>query len=100
MTVGGTDVVFRAIADPTRRRILELLAERERPVGELVDRFPLSQPALSQHLRVLRDAGLLRVRRDGRRRVYSVHAEPLRSIHVWVGRFERSWLLLSGRSAG
>jgi DNA-binding transcriptional ArsR family regulator len=95
-----SDLTFRALADPTRRRILELLAERERSVGEMVDRFRVSQPALSQHLRALRGAGLVRVRRDGRRRLYSVNAEPLRAAHEWVGRFERSWVLLTGRSGG
>jgi DNA-binding transcriptional ArsR family regulator len=95
-----SDRTFRALADPTRRRILELLARGAHPVKELGARFPLSQPALSQHLRVLREAGLVRVRRDGRRRVYSLHAGPLRSAHEWLGRFERSWLLLSGRGPG
>jgi DNA-binding transcriptional ArsR family regulator len=92
--------VFRAIADPTRRRILDLLADRERPVKDLADRFPVSQPALSQHLRVLREAGLVRIRREGRMRVYSVHAPLLRVVHDWVGRFERLWLLHSAPSRG
>jgi DNA-binding transcriptional ArsR family regulator len=99
-TTASADRVYRAISEPTRRRIMDLLADRERPVKDLVDRFPVSQPALSQHLRVLRDAGLVRIRREGRMRVYSVHAPLLREVHDWVGRFERLWLLHSGPSPG
>ncbi len=82
---------FRAIGDPTRRAILDLLSERERTVGELVERFDVSQPALSQHLRVLRDAGLVAPRKDGRRRVYRIEAEPLREVYDWVSHYERFW---------
>ena len=94
------DAVFRAISEPTRRRILDLLARGERPVGWLVDRFEVSQPGLSQHLRVLRDAGLVRVRRQGRHRMYSIDARPLRVVRGWTGRFERSWVLHSGTAPG
>jgi DNA-binding transcriptional ArsR family regulator len=83
------DVVYRAISDSTRRRILELLAEGERSVKDLVPRFPISQPALSQHLRVLRDAGLVRVRRHGRLRVYSLRAGPLGEARDWPERIGR-----------
>jgi DNA-binding transcriptional ArsR family regulator len=79
--------VYRAIADPTRRRILELLSHREAPVGDLTARFRMTQPALSQHLRVLREAGLVRVRRQGRLRVYSLDAAPLREVHDWLGSY-------------
>lgn len=82
---------FRAIGDPTRRAILDLLSERERSVSELVERFHVSQPALSQHLRVLRDAGLVAPRKDGRRRVYRVEAAPLRAVYDWVAHYERFW---------
>ncbi len=82
---------FRAIGDPTRRAILDLLSERERSVSELVERFHISQPALSQHLRVLRDAGLVEPRKDGRRRVYRVEAAPLRAVYDWVAHYERFW---------
>lgn len=78
------DAVYRAISEPTRRQILDLLADRERAVKELVSRFRMSQPALSQHLRVLRDAGLVRVRRQGRMRVYSADPTPLREVSDWV----------------
>ncbi len=87
----NTTPAFRALGDPTRRAILDLLAEEERPVGALVDRFAMSQPALSQHLRVLRDAGLVTPRKDGRRRLYRVQGAPLEGVHDWVGRYERFW---------
>jgi DNA-binding transcriptional ArsR family regulator len=99
-TAARADPVFRAISEPTRRRILDLLAEGERPVKDLVDRFPMSQPALSQHLRVLREAGLVRTRREGRLRVYSVHAPLLREVHDWAGRYERLWVLHPASSPG
>jgi DNA-binding transcriptional ArsR family regulator len=94
------DLVYRAIAEPTRRAILDLLAGGERPVAWLVARFPFSQPALSQHLRVLREAGLVRVRRQGRFRMYSIDARPLRDVYRWTGRYRRSWVLLSGEGPG
>ena len=89
VTEARRDAVFRAISEPTRRRILDLLADRERAVKELVPQFRMSQPALSQHLRVLRDAGLVRIRRQGRMRVYSVDPRPLREVSDWVGRYQR-----------
>lgn len=85
---------YRAVADGTRRRILDLLAEEERSVNELLASFEdegLSQPALSQHLKVLREAGLVTVRRDGRRRIYSLDPRPLRAIYDWVAHYERFW---------
>jgi DNA-binding transcriptional ArsR family regulator len=100
MAVRSDDLVYRAIAEPTRRAILDLLARGEQPVGWLVARFPFSQPAVSQHLRVLREAGLVRVRRQGRNRMYSIDARPLSEVYRWAGRYRRSWLLLSGGSPG
>jgi len=82
---------FRAISDPTRRAILDLLAAGERTASELGAPFPISQPALSQHLRVLRDAGLVRSRKEGRLRVYAVAPEPLRLVHDWVAHYEAFW---------
>ena len=82
-------MVYRAVSDSSRRRILELLAQGERSVKDLVPRFPMSQPALSQHLRMLREAGLVRVRRQGRRRVYSLRAGPLGEVRDWVERIDR-----------
>jgi len=82
---------YIALADPTRRRILTLLADHERPVGDLVQRFDVSQPAISQHLKVLREAGVVRVRRDGRQRLYSVDFRRLKAVHDWVSQFETYW---------
>jgi DNA-binding transcriptional ArsR family regulator len=82
---------FELVAEPTRRRILDLLRERERSVGELVDRLALSQPGVSKHLRVLRDAGLVRVRRDAQRRWYQLDAEPLAEIDAWLEPYRGFW---------
>jgi DNA-binding transcriptional ArsR family regulator len=79
--------VFQIVADPTRRGILDLLRERDRSVGEIVERFTISQPAVSRHLRDLREAGLVTVRRAGQRRIYVLRAEPLVEIAAWVDRF-------------
>jgi DNA-binding transcriptional ArsR family regulator len=87
----SADLVFRAVADPTRRAILDLLADGERPVHDLVARFDVSQPAISQHLRVLRDAGLVSSRRDGRSQLYRVEAERLRAVHDWSAHYARFW---------
>jgi DNA-binding transcriptional ArsR family regulator len=85
-------VVFRAVADPTRRQVLELLVSGERSVSALLEPFPISQPALSKHLRILREAGLVEERADGRRRLYRLRPEPLMAVHDWVGHYERFWL--------
>lgn len=82
---------FEAIADPTRREILDLLSEREYPAGELARRFPISRPAISRHLRVLRRARLVRETRRGRHRLYSLRAAPLREVDSWVRRYEHFW---------
>jgi DNA-binding transcriptional ArsR family regulator len=82
--------VFEVLAEPNRRRILDLLGESERPVGELVGELELSQPAVSKHLRVLREAGLVSVRTDAQRRLYRVEAEPLRAIDAWLEPYRRS----------
>src|SRR3954471_995134 len=73
----GMATTFEVLAEPTRRRILDLLLERARPVGELVDLLGLSQPGVSKHLRVLRDGGFVAVRRDAQRRIYEVSPAPL-----------------------
>lgn len=80
--------VFHAIADPTRRAILVALARWERTAGVLAEPFGMSQPAVSQHLRVLRDAGLVRHRRAGRHRLYRLEPDPLREVRDWVRWFE------------
>lgn len=85
-------MVFRAIADPARRRILDRLGERgDTRALELGQGFAASQPALSKHLRMLRDAGLVRVRRDGRRRIYSLNPGPLREVARWIEPYRRFW---------
>jgi DNA-binding transcriptional ArsR family regulator len=82
---------FELLAEPTRRRILDLLLDGERPVGELVDRLSMSQPAVSKHLRVLRDSGLVDVRVDAQRRVYRLRPEPLKEIDAWIEPYRRLW---------
>lgn len=82
---------FRAIADPTRRAVLDLLSEGERKVNDLVGRFRMTQPAISQHLRVLRRAGLVTHRRAGRERIYRIRPDQLRPVADWVSQYERFW---------
>ena len=82
---------FNALSDPARRQILELLRGRERSVNELVQRLRLSQPGVSKHLRVLREAGLVRVRPDGRRRWYGLRAEPLAELDEWLAPYREYW---------
>jgi DNA-binding transcriptional ArsR family regulator len=86
---------FDALGDPVRREILRLLAGGERPAGEIVDvigaRFQISQPAVSQHLKVLRKRELVLVRAEGTRRVYAVNPAPLREIDDWLGAFRKFW---------
>jgi len=83
--------VFNVVGDAHRRRILELLADGERSVNEVVDAFDLDQPSVSKHLRTLKDVGLVGVRREGRRRVYHLKADGLKSVSDWVSQFERFW---------
>jgi DNA-binding transcriptional ArsR family regulator len=80
--------VFRAVADPTRRALLDLLREREQSVNELRVRFRMSQPAISQHLRVLRRAQLVRARREGRRRLYQLSAQPIAQVYRWAASYK------------
>jgi len=84
-------VSFEVLAEPTRRRILNLLLESDRTVGELTNRLDMSQPAVSKHLRILRDAGLVSARADAQRRVYSLRPEPLIEIDAWLAPFRRRW---------
>ena len=83
--------VVAALADPTRRRILELLVDGDVPAGELADRFPVSRPAVSRHLRVLREAGLVQVRVDRQRRLYSLDPTPLAELDEWLAPYRRLW---------
>jgi DNA-binding transcriptional ArsR family regulator len=82
---------FDVLADPSRRRILDLLREREHMVGELVGDLGLSQPGVSKHLRVLRDAGLVAVRQDAQRRWYGLRPEPLAEVDAWLAPYRRLW---------
>lgn len=82
---------FEALAEPNRRDILDLLRQRERPVGELVARLQLSQPSVSKHLRVLREAGLVAVRGEAQRRVYRLRPGPLQEIDAWLAPFRQAW---------
>ena len=79
---------YAALAESSRRRILDLLRDGEHSVNDLVERLPLSQPGVSKHLKVLREAGLVDVRRDGKRRWYGVRAEPLTEMAEWLRRFD------------
>ena len=90
-TTSAVDQAFEALADPTRRRIFELLAERARIAGEIASEFDISQPAISRHLRVLRDAGLVSSSRDGQRRLYRLEPDSLRELEDWVERRRRDW---------
>src|SRR5205814_2797284 len=84
-------VAFEVVAEPNRRRILDLLRDAERPVGDLVDALSISQPAVSKHLRVLRDAGLVEVRVDAQRRLYRVRPEPLLDLDRWLAPYRAMW---------
>jgi DNA-binding transcriptional ArsR family regulator len=86
-----TSDTFNAIAEPRRRDILDYLAPHERPVGDIVIALGLAQPSVSKHLRVLRDVGLVEVRRDGRQVFYRTNAEGIKPLHEWTTRFERYW---------
>ncbi len=86
-----TSDVFNAVAEPRRREILNYLALRERPVGEIVSSLDMEQPSVSKHLRVLLDVGLVRARREGRHMFYRTNAEAIRPVHEWAGTFERYW---------
>jgi DNA-binding transcriptional ArsR family regulator len=84
-------MVFEVLAEENRRHILDLLRDDERPVGDLVGLLSLSQPAVSKHLKVLRDAGLVDVRIDAQRRIYRVRPEPLQEVDEWLGPYRRLW---------
>jgi DNA-binding transcriptional ArsR family regulator len=86
-----TTDAFNAVAEPRRRQILDLLAQGERPVNDLVELLGLAQPLVSKHLRVLREVDLVRVRDAGRQRLYRLNAAPLRPIHDWLRKYEQAW---------
>src|SRR5262245_7838890 len=86
-----TSDAFNAVAEPRRRDILSFLALDERSVSDIVDALALEQPSVSKHLRVLKDVGLVHVRRDGRHMLYRTNAEAIRPLHEWTETFERFW---------
>jgi DNA-binding transcriptional ArsR family regulator len=89
--IEGVDI-FVALADPTRRGMLDLLSEGERPAGDLVAAFPaLTQPAISRHLRVLREVGLVEARTQAQRRIYSLRAGRLAEVDAWLSRYRQFW---------
>jgi DNA-binding transcriptional ArsR family regulator len=89
--LGVMAMVFEVLAEPHRRRILDLLRDAERPVGDLVGILRVSQPAVSKHLRVLRDAGLVEARIEAQKRVYRVRPEPLRQLDDWLAPYRAMW---------
>ncbi|MGA8220900.1 MAG: metalloregulator ArsR/SmtB family transcription factor [Candidatus Acidiferrales bacterium] len=86
-----TTDAFNAVAEPRRREILNFLALQEQSVGSIVTGLGMEQPSVSKHLKVLRDVGLVRVRREGRRMLYRINADEIRPLHEWTKRFERFW---------
>jgi DNA-binding transcriptional ArsR family regulator len=89
-TAASTDV-FHAVADATRRRMIDLLSKGETSVSAIVEHFDISQPSISEHLRILREAGLVAVRQLGRQRLYRIQPEPLRDVADWVAHYEKFW---------
>lgn len=86
-----TTDAFNAIAEPRRRHILDLLAEGEKSVNDIVVELPVSQPQVSKHLKVLKDVGLVESRTEGRKRLYRIDALALKPVHDWVKEYERLW---------
>jgi len=86
-----TSDAFNAVAEPRRRDILAFLAPHERPVSDIVAALEMEQPSVSKHLRVLREVGLVRMRQEGRQKLYQTNAVAIRPLHEWTGEFERFW---------
>jgi len=91
MTATMTEATFQALADPTRRAVLDLLRRGSQPAGEIAQAFPVSRPAISKHLRLLRRAHLVREHREGRHRVYQLNPEPLRAVDSWLDQYRNFW---------
>ncbi len=85
------DAVLQALADPSRRTVLEILRDHRATAGELADALPIARPGVSRHLRVLREAGLVTVRREAQRRIYSLHPEALVEVDEWLGEYRVLW---------
>ncbi|MFJ6632870.1 ArsR/SmtB family transcription factor [Streptomyces sp. NPDC091376] len=86
-----TDAIWSALVDPHRRAVLDLLREGDRAVGELVELLGQSQPNVSKHLRVLREAGLVRVRRQAQQRIYAIEPGPITELDAWLAPYRRLW---------
>jgi DNA-binding transcriptional ArsR family regulator len=87
----AAEAAFSALADPTRRAVLDLLRRGSLPAGRIAQAFPVSRPAISKHLRLLRRAQLVRERREGRRRLYQLNPEPLRAVDSWLSHYRMFW---------
>src|SRR5882724_12616916 len=87
----SSEAAFQALADPTRRAVLELLRRGSQPAGQIAEAFPVSRPAISKHLRLLRRAHLVREHREGRHRVYQLNPEPLRAVDSWLEQYRSFW---------
>src|SRR5947199_7119636 len=87
----GREITFQALADPTRRAVLDLLRQGSRPAGQIASSFPVSRPAISKHLRLLRRAHLVEERREGRNRFYQLNPEPLKPVDSWLNQYRVFW---------
>src|SRR5579863_8152466 len=87
----STEASFHALADPTRRAVLDLLRRGAQPAGQIAQAFPVSRPAISKHLRLLRRAHLVREHREGRHRVYQLNPDPLRAVDSWIEQYRVFW---------
>jgi DNA-binding transcriptional ArsR family regulator len=91
VTYYSSEATFSALADPTRRAVLDLLRRGSQPAGQIAQAFPVSRPAISKHLRLLRRAHLVHERREGRHRVYQLNPEPLKAVDSWLGHYRVFW---------
>src|SRR4029077_3150679 len=87
----SAETAFHALSDPTRRAVLDLLLQGSQPAGQIAQAFPVSRPAISKHLRLLRRAHLVRERREGRRRLYQLNPAPLRAVDSWLSHYRVFW---------
>ena len=87
----SSELTFQALSDPTRRAVLDLLCRGSQPAGEIAGAFPVSRPAISKHLRLLRRAHLVREHREGRHRVYQLNPDPLRAVDSWLDQYRNFW---------
>src|SRR5262249_6297562 len=85
------EFTFQALSDPTRRALLDLLRQGRQPAGQIAEAFPVSRPAISRHLRLLRRAHLVREHREGRNRIYELNPEPLRAVDSWIEQYRVFW---------